>query len=142
MSSVESRVEIQIEEHLRGKEPRLREVVEGVRALVRETVPDVAETVNPWGVPTFDFKGPMCYLSVASKHVTFGFYRGTSLDDPTSLLEGVGKNLRHVKVRKVEDLKNDGLRVLVRAAARLNETEPLDGMGRPRRTHEAEKSVQ
>jgi hypothetical protein len=36
---------------------------------------------------------------VGKNHVTFGFHYGTSLDDPERLLEGTGKNLRHVKLR-------------------------------------------
>lgn len=114
--------------YLRKKDPKLREVVRGLRALVKEAVPDVTETVNPWGLPTFELNGPICYLMVGKNHVTFGFLRGTSLDDPKGLLEGTGKNLRHVKVRKKEDLSQGGLRRLVAAAARLNRETPSQWM--------------
>ncbi len=106
----------------------LQPVVAGLRALVKAAAPDVTEATNPWGVPTFEFSGPMCYFMVNKNHVTFGFYRGTSLDDPKGLLEGTGKNLRHVKVRKVEDLRREGLRELVEAAASLNRKDPQQGM--------------
>ena len=91
-------------------------------------MPEVTETVNPWGLPTFELNGPLCYFMVATKHITFGFPRGTSLADPHGLLEGTGKNLRHVKLRKVEDLRKDGLRELVEEAARLNRETPAQTM--------------
>lgn len=120
----------EIEVYLASKEPGLIPLVTALRAFVRSIVPGAEETVNPWGVPTFDYHGPMCYLSVASRHVDLGFLRGTSLSDPENLLEGTGKNLRHAKLRSVEDLQEPGLRELVAAAAALNEAEPQTGMPR------------
>jgi len=58
--------------------------------------------------------------------VTFGFLRGTSLPDPAGLLEGTGKNLRHVKLRTAEDLQEPAVRKLIEAAARLNKKEPME----------------
>ena len=66
-------------------------------------------------------------MMVGKHHVTFGFARATSLPDPRQLLEGTGKNLRHVKVRDMAGVKSPGLRDLIRAAARLNREGPLDG---------------
>jgi hypothetical protein len=66
---------------------------------------------------------------VAKNHVTLGFHRGTSLKDPESLLEGTGKNIRHVKLNTVKDLEQKGFRNLVQAAARLEGKPPMRGMG-------------
>ena len=110
----------------------LKPVVQGLRSLVKSVVPRMVETVNPWGIPTFEYHGPMCYAMVGKNHVTFGFLRGTSLPDPYHLLEGTGKNFRHVKVRSPQDLKRKGLRQLIAAAARQNRKEPMEGM-RPKR---------
>jgi hypothetical protein len=74
----------------------------------------------------FDSSGPFGYFMIGKSHVTFGLYEGTSLDDPERLLEGTGKNLRHVKLRSVEDLKRPGLRKLVKSAVRLNRENPPD----------------
>jgi len=111
-------------------DPKLQEIVRGLRVLIQKVVPEVTETVNPWGIPTFELNGPMCYFMVATKHITFGFPRGTSLADPHGLLEGTGKDMRHVKLRNVEDLQREGLRELVEEAARLNRESPAKGMGR------------
>ena len=64
---------------------------------------------------------------VGKNHVTFGFHFGTSLQDPERLLEGTGKNIRHVKLRALEDVKRKGLKEMVEAAARF-EGKPMRGM--------------
>ena len=64
--------------------------------------------INPWGIPTFDYHGPLAYFMVHAGHITFGFHRGAILEDPQGLLEGTGKALRHVKLRKQEDLERPG----------------------------------
>ena len=70
--------------------------------------------MNAWGVPTFG-KSPFAFYMVGKKHVTFGFPFATSLLDPEGLLEGTGKNKRHVKLRNAED-SEEGLREIVAAS--------------------------
>ena len=99
-----------------------------LRALVKKEIPGVKEYVNPWKLPTFVSHGPLGYFMIGKSHITFGLYRGTSLDDPEGLLEGSGKNLRHVKIKSAEDLRRPALRELIRAAASLNRKDPMVGM--------------
>jgi hypothetical protein len=115
---------------IQPQDPELQAIVRGLRELVQEVVPEVTATVNPWGIPTYELNGPLCHVMTAAKHISFGFQRGTSLDDPKGLLEGTGKNLRHVKLRKVEDLRREGLRELIENAVRLNRESPAPKMGR------------
>jgi hypothetical protein len=121
-----------IDDYVAKKGSKLAEVARGLRRLVKKTVPDSEETVNPWKIPTFESNGPMCFFMMGKNHVTFGFLRGTSLPDPAKLLEGTGKNLRHVKLRTLQDLRRPGLKKLIQAAARLNKKEPCDGI-RPKK---------
>jgi hypothetical protein len=116
------------DEYLRDKNLRLEEVVTRLRALVKKSVPKVKEGVNPWHIPIFESNGPICYYMAGKNHITLGFIRGTSLPDPEGLLEGTGKNLRHVKIKSVDDLNRKGLGELLRFAARLNAKEPQQGM--------------
>lgn len=116
-----------IDEYVAQKGAELGDVAQGLRRLMKELVPSTTESVNPWKIPTFESNGPMCFFTIAKKHITFGFLRGTSLPDPANLLEGTGKNLRHVKLRTKEDLRAPGLKKLILAAARLNKKEPMEG---------------
>ena len=103
----------------------LKPVADELRRLVRKTVTGSRETINPWGIPTIDFYGPICFLMVGKNHVTFGFTRGTSPTDAGGLLEGTGKNLRHVKLKEVEQVRDPNLRKLILEAAALNRETPL-----------------
>ncbi len=42
---------------------------------------------------------PFGYVNVFTSHVNVGFFHGAALPDPTRLLEGTGKFMRHVKLR-------------------------------------------
>lgn len=42
---------------------------------------------------------PFGYVNVFKSHVNVGFFRGAELRDPTHLLQGSGKLMRHVKLR-------------------------------------------
>ena len=50
------------------------------------------------------------------KGVNLMFNRGAELEDPDGVLVGAGKIIRHIKVRRPEDLKNPHLRKFIRAA--------------------------
>ena len=114
--------------YVRNENLELRKVVRGLRSFVKKCVPGIKETVNAWGVPTFERKDPFCFFMVGKNHVTFGFHFGTLLADPEALLEGRGKNMRHVKLHAMEDLEQKGLRNLVQGAARLEGKTPMRGM--------------
>jgi hypothetical protein len=116
------------DEYLGAKNLGLQEAANQLRALVKKTLPKVKESINPWHVPIFESHGPICYYMVGKNHITLGFIRGTSLPDPEGLLEGTGKNLRHVKIKSVDDLEHKGLRELIKSAAALNAKEPQSGM--------------
>ncbi len=114
--------------YMKDENPELGKVARALRSFVKGIVPGVKETVNAWGIPTFEAPDPFCFYMAGKNHVTFGFHFGTSLKDPESLLEGTGKNIRHVKLCEVKDLEQKGLRGLVQAAARLKGKEPMKGM--------------
>jgi hypothetical protein len=114
--------------YLNLENPKLRKVVTALRTFVKVIEPSTKETVNSWGVPTFETDTPFCMYMVGKNHVTFGFLLGTSLPDPEGLLEGTGKNLRHVKLRTLEDLQRPALKSLVQAACKLEGKPPMKGM--------------
>jgi hypothetical protein len=65
----------------------------------------------------------LCW-AVFAKHVGIEFWRGSTLPDPAGIVEGTGKNLRHVKLRTIEDARSRALRELVRAAIRADRDLP------------------
>ncbi|HLZ51752.1 MAG TPA: DUF1801 domain-containing protein [Candidatus Acidoferrum sp.] len=114
--------------YIKRDNPALQKVARGLRSLVKASVPGTKTTVNSWGIPTFETDDPYCFYMIGKNHVTFGFHYGTSLHDPERLLEGTGKNIRHVKLRTPQDLTQKGLKQLVIAAAQLKGKPRMRGM--------------
>src|SRR3954447_9623455 len=56
------------------------------------------------------------YVNAFSAHVNVGFFRGADLADPTGLLQGSGKRMRHVKLQPRNDVDAAALRALIAAA--------------------------
>ena len=110
------------------KAGKQKNVVKGLRSLVKRTLAGCEEYVNPWKIPSFDSNGTVCGFMTGKEHVTFIFLRGAALPDPGGLLEGTGKFVRHVKVRTMEDVKKPALKKLIVEAAKLNKREPMKGM--------------
>ena len=65
---------------------------------------------------THRIKDAICYIGVIKDHVNLGFHRGTSLSDPNGLLEGDGKQMRHIKIRNMGDLLNPAIRGYIQEA--------------------------
>jgi hypothetical protein len=103
--------------------PSVQPVVRRLRELVRATLPDLNEYVDRHGVIRYGRGSGMsewvCYISGHKAHANLGFARGASLPDPEGLIEGTGKNLRHVKVRSVAEAEREGLRGLLEEAGRI-----------------------
>ena len=59
---------------------------------------------------------PFGYVNVFRAHVNVGFFTGAELNDPTGLLEGSGRRMRHVKVRPGDDFNVAALSALIDAA--------------------------
>ena len=62
------------------------------------------------------FVAHYAYIAVQRSYVNLGFYHGTSPADPTGLLEGTGKKLRHVKLNDVASARNAAVTALLSQA--------------------------
>ena len=59
---------------------------------------------------------PFGYVNVFTSHVNVGFFQGAALPDPTGLLQGTGKLMRHVKLRPGTVTDSASLAALIDAA--------------------------
>lgn len=98
------------------------ELALGCRALICDVLGETVEVVWPkqrtagYGTGPKKMSEQFCWLAPYTKHVVFGFYYGAELPDPTGLLEGTGNPMRHVKIRRAEQLEDPALRRLVEIA--------------------------
>jgi hypothetical protein len=77
---------------------------------------DVREAIHD-GCPVACIEdAPFGYVNVFKAHVNVGFFMGAHLKDPTMLLEGTGKNGRHVKLKPGVAVDSVALAKLIDAA--------------------------
>lgn len=55
-------------------------------------------------------------MDVYTAHINVGFFRGVDLPDPSGLLEGTGRIMRHVKLRPGAAIDAAALSALITAA--------------------------
>jgi hypothetical protein len=79
-------------------------ILEVLRKLIHETVDNVSEEIK-WGFPVFAQSKDFAYFRFSQKHITLGFYHLDKIQDPDNLLEGEGNTLRHIKIKKVDDIQ-------------------------------------
>ena len=99
-------------------------IIRGLRRLVKRAEPGLSESVK-WGNGCWiGHDGPVAYVYSALGYVQFGFFFGSSLNDPKGLLEGSGKYVRHTKVRGPSGIDERALAALLRQAmARVSHDE-------------------
>ncbi len=59
---------------------------------------------------------PFAYVNVFTAHVNVGFFQGASLPDPSRMLQGSGKSMRHVKLRPGAAINAAALITLIQTA--------------------------
>ena len=104
-------------------DPSIQKLALEVRAYLLTIEPRATETIydayNAVAIG-YSFTGRLkecyCHVAVYSKHVNLGFNHGADLDDPRSILQGKGSQVRHVTIHEKADLTGTYLKGLVRAA--------------------------
>ena len=96
-------------------------ILEAAREAIKGEVPGTVEWINGWKMLAFGPRPKMnaCQfvLDARADRVNLEFAAGAALDDPSGLLEGTGKSLRHLKLRQPSDLSRPEVRALIRAGA-------------------------
>jgi Domain of unknown function (DU1801) len=117
-----------VEELLASHTPDVRAIAMRARELVFSVYPEAVEQVDGPDHLLAYGRGlkmgeQLWYISPHKAHANLGFMRGRELHeshDPGGLLEGTGKNLRHVKLRSLEDVERPALRVLLQTSLAHN----------------------
>ena len=81
-----------------------------------ETIYDAYNAVAVGYSFTGRLKESFCHVAVYPKRVNLGLNRGAELPDPRGILEGTGKQVRHVTIRELSELENPYLTRLLRVA--------------------------
>ena len=84
---------------------RMRECGDDVRELIHDGHPTACVGDAAFG-----------YVNAFTAHANVGFFLGAHLADPAGLLEGTGRNMRHVKLRPGTEIDGEALTALIQAA--------------------------
>jgi len=129
-------------EFLERYDPQIRALTLGLRGVVHEEMAPCHEyifamrskVVLLYGATARVIDDGICHLNVFVRHVNLGFSRGTELQDPSGVLRGTGKAMRHITLKTPSDLNRPEIRAYLRQARRHA------GLGR-RRRHAADNVV-
>jgi hypothetical protein len=105
-----------------------RELLNRLRALIMEADPEMTEErkwrkpSNPAGVPTWSHAGLICTGETYKNVVKMTFAKGASLADPSGLFNSSleGNTQRAIDFREGDELDEEALKALIRAAVALN----------------------
>src|SRR6059036_1076916 len=104
-----------------------------VRQIIKEVDPDIVEEwkwvkpTNP-GIPVWSHNGGICTGETYKKAVKLTFFKGAALDDPSGLFNSSleGKVRRAIDLHEGEEIDEEALKALIRAAVTLNASRAND----------------
>lgn len=91
-----------------------QEIVRRVRAPITERYPELTESLK-WRVPVYSLNTTdhLLGFQVFKTHVNLNFFSGAQLNDPRNILLGVGKRVRHISFRTINDIDGAALQALI-----------------------------
>jgi hypothetical protein len=100
--------------------PHLREILEALRELVEEVVPEAKASIK-WGMPFYSLDGVMmCAIAGHKAHVNLILAGAPGVfDDPDGLLTGEAKGGRHLKLAAIDELPRAAVRGWLKTAASI-----------------------
>jgi len=105
------------------------ETLSKVRGIIKEADPDVVEEwkwvkpTNP-GTPVWSHDGMICTGETYKNVVKMTFAKGAALEDPSGLFNASlgGNTRRAIDIHEGEQIDEEALKALIRAAVTLNES--------------------
>lgn len=111
--------------HLKYKDQGLIDLYTGLRSFILDIYPDSNELLYRTHALTSVYSvsekmgDSFCMIPIYTNHLNLGFNKGALLEDPTKILQGTGKLIRHIPISAISDFQKDNLRKLVEIAIAL-----------------------
>lgn len=132
-----------IDKYIQEAQPFAKPILEKLRLLIHTACPEVVESIK-WGMPAFDYHGPLCNMAAFKQHCVFGFWKASLMKDPKKLLQPNamkgGEAMGHLgRITSLKDIPSDKQMIsLIHQAMQLN----LDGVKVERKKPETVKVVE
>jgi len=108
------------------------EMLGRIRALIKAADPDVVEEWKWRGVPVWSHDGLICTGETYKNVVKMTFAKGAALKDPSRLFNSSleGNTRRAIDFHEGDEIDEEALKTLIRAAVTLNTSKPARSRGR------------
>ena len=115
-----AKLDPRVDAYIKKAKPFAQPILTHLRQVVHQGCPEVEEGVK-WGVPHFDYKGPLCGMAAFKEHLRFGFWKGALLKG--KLPDYAGKMAgSFAHITSLDDLPSRTALVrMVTQAAKLND---------------------
>jgi len=115
-----------IDDYIEKAQPFAQPIMKKLRVLIHKACPEITETIK-WGMPSFEYKGPMCGFASFKQHCTFGFWKTKLIKDPSGYLQdhkaAGGEAMGNLgRMTSIKDLPPDKIMIdFIKQALILNE---------------------
>jgi uncharacterized protein YdhG (YjbR/CyaY superfamily) len=96
----------QVEAYIEKQKSPQKEILQKVRKIIQETLPNCKEKMV-WGVVTF--ASGKFYIAAMKNRVHVGFAVTGLSENEICMFEGSGKTMRHIKIPTLESINEDKL---------------------------------
>jgi hypothetical protein len=98
------------------------ETLARIRELIKQADPEVVEEWKWRGTPVWEHDGIICTGETYKQVVKMTFAKGASLNDPSGLFNSSleGNTRRAIDIHEGEEIDEEALKALIRAAVELN----------------------
>ncbi len=87
--------------------PPVRDITQALCRIIRESPGGLTEQIK-WSVPVFSNNRNICSVIAHTSHVNLQFFQGAHIAAAMDL-EGTGRDMRHLKFRKIEDIQEQAI---------------------------------
>ncbi len=97
-----------IDNYISKAQPFAQPILTKLRQLIHKACPEVIETIK-WGMPAFEFNGPLCDMASFKAHCVFGFRKASLMKDPVLIENAKSETaMGHLgKLTSLKDLPSD-----------------------------------
>ncbi|MBI5042909.1 MAG: DUF1801 domain-containing protein [Nitrospirae bacterium] len=98
--------------------PEKAKIIIALRKIVLQVIPEATEVMMYGGI-VYKTNRLLCGLFARKNHITVEFEKEREIDDPYLILEGKGKERRHIKISTYEDIKEKKIRYYIDKSCHL-----------------------
>lgn len=109
-----------------------KEICNRLRSLIITCMPGATEMIVHGAIAyatSLSSVHRIVYIAPQKKWVNLGFFFGADIADPSGLLEGDGKRMRHIKLCNEDEVNNPAIACILKTAW-MKATADIMGMGR------------